>query len=568
MTTEKTHFNKYDYSRRFDVHKWSDYPQVKKLTAKLYNEIVVTETLKKARTAKDAKKLERTLRIVLIDLFAAWQEDENLYIAYPRGSDLYNDDTRYANIYIKFKPMMQVTDYLKEHEYIEHRLGNKFSDNEGRVSRMRATDKLKKLFTNYKVRVRHVQVRKEKELIQKKDENKKLEDYDDNRNTIKMRKNIERINEHMNTFDINLHVTNEEEATIKKKLLEKRIKYGEINRFLNFSSDTLYRVFNNSSFKQGGRFYGVWWHSIPSEYRKHITIDGMKTVELDFSTMHMTMLYSRVDAELEGDAYTLDGYSSENLAAEDYGTGDYAPELRKGVKKLTNAMLNAKDGKIDRRKFEEYKWPDGKKTDDVKLDILARHKPIAEYFNSGEGVKLQYIDSKIAEQVMLKVIDRLNAGYFHRAVVLPVHDSFIIPISLLKKHTELMGIMQETFMEEIGLAIDVDYKTKEAHGVYTQYELDFLAKRNIDGLPTSEDIVECKKQYKEEYSNYYARGADYNESLKEAPEETKNVLKRKTNSHKQTMKDLRQFYVMWNSDDKRKSSDVEDMIKMIDDNTK
>lgn len=545
MTTE-INSNDYNYSRRFDVHKWSDYPQVKKLTQELYKELESNETRKKARTSKEAKRLERTLRVVLIDLFVAWTEDKNLYLAYPRGSEKYSDKSRYANIYIKFKAMKNVTDFLCKAGYIDHALGHKFEKQEGRVSRMRATDKLRELFKKHAVRANHITVSKDKELILKKDENKQLIKYDDTNKTDAMRKNVQRINEHLSTFDINLHITNEQEAAIKKKLVEKRVKYGEISKLLNFSSNTLHRVFNNDSFKEGGRFYGAWWHNIPSEFRQHITIDGMPTVELDFSTMHMTMLYAKVDEELEGDAYTLEGYTSEDFASEDYGNGDYGVELRKGVKKLTNAMLNSKDGKIDSRKFEDYAWPNGKKLNDVKNDILERHKPIAKYFNSGEGVKLQYLDSVVAEKVMLKVMERLNIGYHHRSVVLPVHDSFIIPISLLDKHDELMDIMKETFLEVVGLDIEVDVKGGKSNklGPVKQYEKAYKEEHGLEIWPNARnEDTECGKAYKREYSNYYRRQAEWFCDDTAVEEEKVNVLGRK--KERLSANKMKQNYDRW-----------------------
>ena len=43
----------------------------------------------------------------------------------------------------------------------------------------------------------------------------------------------------------------------------------------DLSRKTLHRVFNDTTFKTGGRFYGGWWQSLPSEMRAAITIDGV-----------------------------------------------------------------------------------------------------------------------------------------------------------------------------------------------------------------------------------------------------------------------------------------------------
>ena len=55
--------------------------------------------------------------------------------------------------------------------------------------------------------------------------------------------------------------------------------------------------------------------------------------------------------------------------------------------------------------------------------VLERHEPIRNKFFCGEGNKLQYEDSQIAELVMLN-FGRQNIP------VPPVHDSFVIQRSL------------------------------------------------------------------------------------------------------------------------------------------
>jgi hypothetical protein len=53
------------------------------------------------------------------------------------------------------------------------------------------------------------------------------------------------------------------------------------------------RVFNNSKWDQGGRFYGGWWQRCPKDYRKKIKMDGVMTAEVDFSGLHIVLLYAQ-----------------------------------------------------------------------------------------------------------------------------------------------------------------------------------------------------------------------------------------------------------------------------------
>ena len=66
---------------------------------------------------------------------------------------------------------------------------------------------------------------------------------------------------------------------------------------------SLYRVFNNNDFGQGGRFYGGWWQNIKSDYRKFITINWYPIKEVDYSGMQVAMLYAMEGDLLDGDPY-------------------------------------------------------------------------------------------------------------------------------------------------------------------------------------------------------------------------------------------------------------------------
>ena len=157
------------------------------------------------------------------------------------------------------------------------------------------------------------------------------------------------------------------------------------------------------SFKEGGRFYRVWWQNVPSEYRKHITLDAKQTVEYDFSQLNPHMLYYAYNFELgTEDAYdrVLDG------------------EHRGVVKQAFNAMLQADTQLLTK--------PSGINMDgldmswrDLRQRVLDSHKTIQHLFFQGTGNKLQFEDSCLAESVMVHfaAID---------APALPVHDSFIM----------------------------------------------------------------------------------------------------------------------------------------------
>jgi hypothetical protein len=173
----------------------------------------------------------------------------------------------------------------------------------------------------------------------------------------------------------------------------------------------LYRVFNNGSFEQGGRFYRAEWQSLPKEERKGILIDGSPTVERDYSGMHVKMLYKNAaDIDYRDDPYAVPGFEDE----------------RDAMKQVLLICVNAKSRAAAVRAIlkdmqdEPEKYPEGFRVKKAVDAFLEKHAPIAqEFFNPSLGVRLQRMDAEIAEDVMSALVKQ-------RVPVLPIHDSFIV----------------------------------------------------------------------------------------------------------------------------------------------
>lgn len=163
----------------------------------------------------------------------------------------------------------------------------------------------------------------------------------------------------------------------------------------------LHRVFNDGTFEHGGRFYGGWWQSIPSDYRRFITINDIPTVEVDYSNMQLAMLYAKIGQQLDGDAYAIDGID---------------PRFRPLIKMTTLKLINGK-GRIEAPLKSQL--PANMTWEDLQQAVREKHKAIARYFGSGEGIRLQRLDSDIAETVLMEMMDK-------GILTLPVHDSFIV----------------------------------------------------------------------------------------------------------------------------------------------
>ena len=245
---------------------------------------------------------------------------------------------------------------------------------------------------------------------------REMVEYRDTDQTNQMRHNLQLINDRIATKWIDLELSKEEHLDLVAQMAKKDKEHLEDSpddyRPLMLSKRSLYRVFNDTEFKTGGRFYGGWWQEIPSKFRDRITIDGKRTVQLDYSGLHPHILYYEKGLELNDDPYQVNLIPRKN--AED------ADGFRKFIKQCFNAMLNAERLMQRAPKGSNLShW--GISWKQVVKAIQNRYLKIKDQFFTGAGLRLQRIDSDIAETVMVNLIK-----HYPDMVVLPVHDSFIV----------------------------------------------------------------------------------------------------------------------------------------------
>lgn len=178
---------------------------------------------------------------------------------------------------------------------------------------------------------------------------------------------------------------------------------------LDFSRVQLRRIFSRGDLSKHGRFYNGWWQSVPSIYRQHITIDGYKTSEVDYSNMSLRIVYALrgIERDIYDDLYDigLDNW----LGADD--------PRRKLIKVFINALMNDEKGTYRLKKSELRTL--GLTHNELLHLVLETHAPIANQLTAGVGMRATHIDSQIAELVMKTM---KSDGI----VVLPIHDSFIV----------------------------------------------------------------------------------------------------------------------------------------------
>lgn len=415
---------------QFDVHKWSDYPQIKAVTEALF-ELVVAH--RKSRNPKSRivkpEELRKHLRVLLIDLYVA-NQSANPWRGISRRKPDYQEESRYRKVYLTFDLLTPLIDDLVEMGYVEQVRGFKDrTTNKGYRTRVKASSSLIEFIEADKYRVKTLtkavgitgividNPEAERETIVLRDADKRPLDYEDTPATNWMRDNLRIINARLTSAEISLRISDDQWGELNARLLNQ----DEDRESIDFTRKTLHRVFN-VDFEHGGRFYGGWWIGLPSEFRKYIEIGRKHTVEVDFSAHHIRILYAKA-----GKKPPLDPYQSEDC-----------PYSRDVLKQVFLILINA-SGRESTIKACSQK---GIKDAETILEFLVKHhQPISDYFHSGMGLVLQREDSELAEEVMLRMGDR-------GAVVLPVHDSFIVRASF---EDELYEVMEEVFSKRYGI---------------------------------------------------------------------------------------------------------------------
>ena len=384
-----------DYFHSFDVFLTSNDQSVDQLTEHLIDEYVQ----KTKSTNFQRSKYTRTLKVMLVNLLYCHQTSSKLFLAISRTSNHYSIDRRYNPLGVNVTAINKLIDWLDNENYIVQFKGIHF---DGRASRtrIRSKDKLITLYKKMKAIAAKIVSRPDREVILLKDKDKKPKPYTDNKETNRMRKAVQ---------DLNLLLEN-------TKL--------ELNGVI-LPVQYLYRVFNDGSFKLGGRFYDGSFQNLPKSERKHLLINGVQATEWDFSTLHPSILYNEAKQPMPSDPYLPPGYNSNardflklfflillNSSSEDQAS-------RAGLSLASN-------------KYRQLGFNSKNRIEQVLQDLKTHNQLIQKSFCKCVAKRLMYIDSKIAEKVLTDFVKQDIPIY-------PVHDSFIVASSYGSQLNQIMN---------------------------------------------------------------------------------------------------------------------------------
>ncbi len=323
-------------------------------------------------------KVDQTGAAIILDICTTPE-----WVSYSRTARHYDMPGRYKNPLYTWRKIVSQVDRLAELELIHHDKCN--PGWRGWQSTIRATDELRSIH-NAIVGGQRLTLAKPAEVVLLRGDKGQLIDYSDTRDLERMRRKIERFNEAIMGGDID---------------------HGIVA--------PLARIFNKDM-TRGGRFYamGASWQNVKAEARKSLTIGGESVAELDYCTLHPAILYAEAGRKMPRDCYEIPGWPRK-LVKVAMLTLINAPTKQKARLSIAHNDLMADRAELGSQEAMRL-------ASQLIEDIKRLHKPIAHAFHSDAGARLMGIDATMAETVM-------NIMLSQGIVVLPVHDSFLVPAS-------------------------------------------------------------------------------------------------------------------------------------------
>ena len=404
------------HSRPIDVHRWSDHPEVVGLADAVWEEYVA---IAQKSGPKPKTAFRHQLRVLLLDLYVAWLTDPTLSIGVSMSSNYWDTSSRYNAIHIS-KKIIPIIQALHDNGLLDLAKGSYTAPNipGNRTTRIRASERLQKMFDEAKIQRDDVgRVENEELIILRGSNGGQPVEYDDTDQTNQMRNQLKRYNEVISG------------AFIDIPLLED----PEVDDIPTDHRSTR-RIFSRSDWSFNGRFHGGWWQQISSGWRSKIFINDTPVVEVDFQGLHVSILTVEGGLPLGGDPYDLGG---------DLISGVPAVLERSMVKRLVLTAINAGSKDAAYRAFRDgypanhfAKGLTNAELEGILRAFITNSPHLEASLFADQGIRLMNLDSQITAII--------HEHFTEQGVpVLSVHDSYIIDYTRIAELKEVMAAASE-----------------------------------------------------------------------------------------------------------------------------
>ena len=482
-------------SRPFDVHRWSNHPEVNLFVNHLWLSGFgsLLDSIQPKRGPKPLSSLKKQFKVVLLDLYLCWCEDPDQCLGLSLSNGAFVAKSRYNALHIS-KRIIPIVRTLVDHGFIGLHIGTEGSN---KVTRIWAEAPLIEYFKDVTFSHLLVGQAKDQEVIvlnekvarynskSGKEEHvtKAIEYFDTDHSSIPLwRDNLTQYNALLDQTHID--IGDLEDPWIPYKSMN---KYGVmVSGKVHISQHRKFvkRIFYRGCWELGGRFHGGYWQQIKSNLRSKILINDQRTVEIDYSGLHVSLAYALEGLKSPKDPYalpqTLENYTS--------------VEQRSVVKSLVLMSINAKSRSAAFSAFRSDQDTGSKPKTLINtvlsglLDLFLEAHPVLEkYICHDYGVKFMKLDGEITAYI----INRFTAKGIP---MLSVHDSYIVPddkdqllIEAMDDATELIvGQRLGSSYDTVGSGITQALNNQDRMDTYgASQRWQSVAKLNVD-------IVRCK----------------------------------------------------------------------------
>lgn len=434
------YYNKFLFNDSFDLNLTTDTPELIAAAKSLCADI-----------GYDSDIATKNCKILLCNLVCARAHSPERYLSVSLSPNCYLQN-RYNPSYVGYRPIENIIKLLVQNGYLEfkgHYLN--FDFNTGYRTRIRPTAKLAGVFGQYGLKQSIVKDHPNKEVLILKGETVKETIYQKgfNGKTYKRKANVAALKDYPDKDHLNRMrgVILRYNGLLAKSYIDvdETGYVPDSSRMedivINLGNRSVRRIFNGD-FRRGGRFYGGFWQSIPGDLRRRIIINGHNIIEIDFSGMHIHILYAMKGLKLR--MFNRLPY----IITKDNDQKGYRPYYKR-------LLLTAMNCKSDRACLYEVCKDVTENPEDYPhvydrkkiyqflkkrlAEIKAYHPEISDYLNKGKGIYAQYYDSQIANSV-------INDMTHTKIPVLCVHDSFICAF---KYEIELRDAMTKAYIKVI-----------------------------------------------------------------------------------------------------------------------